>query len=147
MTRLDLRVNNNVNHFKDIKVGEIINLENVTVGQYNGKAQFMFTSRSIITARPKDPNMPQINGGQNITYVIGVDSEPNYLEGITANNANGVDFTNNLQVDSSKVNLNTPGIYEVKISVVGVTNYPNISITITIRVRNEAKPEIGRAHV
>ena len=140
MTRLDLRVNNNVNHFKDIKVGEIINLENVTVGQYNGKAQFMFTSRSIITARPKDPNMPQINGGQNITYVIGVDSEPNYLEGITANNANGVDFTNNLQVDSSKVNLNTPGIYEVKISVVGVTNYPNISITITIRVRNEAKP-------
>ena len=139
MTRLDLRVNSNTNHFKDIKVGEIVDLENVTVGQYDGKAQFMFTSRSKITARPKDPNMPQINGAKNLTYVIGIDSEPNYLEGVTANNANGVNYTSNLQVDSSKVNLNTPGTYEVVISVVGVTNYPNISTTITIRVRNEAQ--------
>lgn len=138
MVRLDKRVNDS-NKLLGIEVGEIIDLENVTIGQYQGKAQFMFTNRSVVTSRPKDPNKPEIYGAKNITYVIGVTESINYLEGVTAKNANGIDFTNKLEVDTSMVDLTEYGNYDVTILLPNIPGYGTISQTIKVYVRNEAQ--------
>src|SRR5690554_3228564 len=138
MVRLDKRVNDS-NKLLGIEVGEIIDLENVTIGQYQGKAQFMFTNRSVVTSRPKDPNKPEIYGAKNITYVIGVTESINYLEGVTAKNANGIDYTNKLEVDTSMVDLTEYGNYDVTIFLPNILGYGTISQTIKVYVRNEAQ--------
>lgn len=90
--RLDTRVNAQPNPFTNIEVGAIVDLFNVTVGQYDSKAQLLFTSRSTIVTRPKNPEVISIYGAVNRNYVIG-NPAPNYLEGITAKNGYGDEFT------------------------------------------------------
>lgn len=131
--RLDTRVNNPSNQFDQIKVGDIVNLFNVTVGQYAGKAQFLFTSRSLIEARPKNPEIISIYGAVNKNYIMG-DALPNYLEGITAKNGFGEDFTQYLVVDTSAVKLNEPGNYDIKVSL---SNDSSVSAIYTLFVRKE----------
>lgn len=135
--RLDKRVNASPYAFDTIQVGEIIDLFNVTVGQYAGKAQFLFTSRSSVVSRPKNPEIISIYGAVNRNYTIG-DVAPNFLEGITARNGYGDVFTSLLGVDTDAVNLNVPGDYEV---IVYLNNYLNVVTTYTIFVRNPI--EIG----
>jgi hypothetical protein len=135
--RLDKRVNVSPYVFDTIQVGEIIDLYNVTVGQYAGKAQFLFTSRSSVISNPKNPDIISIYGAVNRNYTIG-NVAPNFLEGITARNGYGDDFTSLLGVDIDGVNLNVPGDYQV---IVYLNNYLNVVTTYTIFVRNPI--EIG----
>lgn len=133
VVRLDTRVNTSPYPFTTIEVGDIVDLFNVTVGQYQAKAQLLFSSRSSIVSRPKNPEIININGAVNKNYIIG-DALPNYLEGITAKNGYGDDFTSLLGYDAPNVDLNTPGDYEI---TVYVNNHPNVFITYTLFVRNE----------
>ncbi len=135
--RLDTRVNVAPYPFTDINVGDIVDLYNVTVGQYAAKAQFLFTSRSSIVSRPKNPEIISIYGAENRNYIIG-DPIPNYLEGITAKNGYGDDFSTLLGYDAPNLDLNTPGDYEITIYL---NNYPDVYVTYTLFVRNEI--EIG----
>ncbi len=142
MSRLDTRVGvseANINTFKGVKVGEIIDLTNVTVSSYAGKAQFMFTSISDISVRPKDPLKPQITGVQNFTYIIDVSEKPNYLEGVSATNSVGGVFTSSLTFDDSNVNYQEYGNYEVKITLPDVNGYGEMIAISTVYVRNEAQ--------
>lgn len=135
--RLDKRVNTAPYLFDTIQVGEIIDLYNVTVGQYASKAQFLFTSRSSVVSKPKNPEIISIYGAINRNFTIG-DATPNFLEGITARNGYGDDFTSLLGVDTDSVNLTVPGDYEV---IVYLNNYLDVVTTYTIFVRNPI--EIG----
>ena len=135
--RLDKRVNTSPYLFDTIQVGEIIDLYNVTVGQYAGKAQFLFTSRSTVVSKPKNPEIISIYGAINRNFTIG-DATPNFLEGITARNGYGDVFTSLLGVDTDNVNLTVPGDYQV---TVYLNNYLDVVTTYTIFVRNPI--EIG----
>lgn len=135
--RLDKRVNTSPYLFDTIKVGEIVDLYNITVGQYAGKAQFLFTSRSSVVSKPKNPDIISIYGTTNINFTIG-DATPNFLAGITAKNGYGDDFTSLLGVDTSLVDLDVPGDYEV---TVYLNNYQDVIATYIIYVRNPI--EIG----
>ena len=131
--RLDTRVNAQPNPFTSIDVGTIVDLFNVTVGQYDSKAQLLFTSRSSIVSRPKNPEIINIYGAVNRNYVIG-DPTPNYLEGITAKNGYGDDFTTLLGYDAPNIDLTTAGDYEI---TVYLNNYQDVYVTYTLFVRNE----------
>src|SRR5690554_3688786 len=138
--RLDTRVNGSNNPLASIAVGEIISLENVTVGQYQQKAQFLFTTRSKVTVRPKDVNQPFIHGTQNHVYIIEVDTPINFLNGVTAGNAAGANYLDKLTVDSSNVNYEVPGEYEVTYRLSGIEGYNDIVIKVSVNVRNQPKP-------
>lgn len=135
--RLDKRVNVTPTPFDTIKVGDIVDLFNVTVGQYAAKAQFLFTNRSTIVSRPKNPEIISIYGAVNRNYIIG-DPVPNYLEGITARNGYGDDFTSLLGYDAPQVNLTQAGDYEITIYL---NNHANVYVTYMLYVRKEI--EIG----
>ncbi len=135
MVRLDQRVNDTPYPFTDIKVGEIVDLFNVTLGQYAGQAQLLFTRRSSIDARPKNPKTISIYGVNNKNFIVG-GIEPNLLEGITAKNGFNADFTHLLDVDDSLVNFNVAGNYEV---TVYLTTDSSVFATYTLYVRNQAE--------
>ena len=135
MVRLDQRVNDTPYPFTDIKVGEIVDLFNVTLGQYAGQAQLLFTRRSSIDARPKNPEIISIYGAHSKNFIVG-ESEPNLLEGITAKNGFNADFTDLLDVDDSLVNFNVAGNYEV---TVYLTTDFSVFATYTLYVRNQAE--------
>lgn len=133
--RLDTRVNNSPFPFDTISIGEIIDLYDVTVGQYASKAQFLFTNRSSIEAKPKNPEIISIYGSTNINFIIG-DPVPNFLEGITAKNGFGATFTHLLDTDISEVNLNEAGNYKVKVFL---TSDPTNFVTYTVYVRKQVE--------
>lgn len=135
--RLDKRVNAVPTPFDTIKVGDIVDLFNVTVGQYAARAQFLFTNRSTIVSRPKNPEIISIYGAVNRNYIIG-DPVPNYLEGITARNGYGDDFTSLLGYDAPQLDLTTAGDYEITIYL---NNHPDVYVMYTLFVRKEI--EIG----
>ena len=134
--RLDTRVNA-TNPFTNINVGEIVDLFNVTVGQYNSKAQLLFSSRSTVVARPKNPEIISIYGAGNRNFIIG-DPTPNLLEGITAKNGYNVDFTSQLAYDAPNLDLSKAGDYEI---TVYLTGHSDVYTTYTLFVRKEI--EVG----
>ena len=136
--RLDTRVNS-TNALANVQVGEIIDLNNVTVGQYEGKAQFLYTSRSSFVVKPKDANKPFISGTKNFTFVIGVDESIDFTFGVTAANANGVNYTSKLQINSSQVNYTVPGTYEVTYTLSGIAGYDTLVETIIVIVRDQSQ--------
>ncbi|MDD2574947.1 MAG: endonuclease [Acholeplasmataceae bacterium] len=138
MVRLDQRVNDSPYPFTDIKVGEIVDLFNVTLGQYTGEAQLLFTRRSSIEARPKNPEIISIYGTNSKNFIVG-EAEPNLLEGITAKNGFNTDFTHLLDVDDSLVNLNVTGNYKV---TVYLTTDSSVFATYTLYVRKPAEPGV-----
>ena len=138
MVRLDQRVNDTPYPFTDIKVGEIVDLFNVTLGQYAGQAQLLFTRRSSIDARPKNPETISIYGVNNKNFIVG-EIEPNLLEGITAKNGFNTDFTHLLDVDDSLVNFNVAGKYKV---TVYLTTDSSVFATYTLYVRKPVEPGV-----
>lgn len=134
--RLDTRVNT-TNPFTAIHVGEMVDLFNVTVGQYQGKAQLLFTSRSTIVGRPKNPEIISIYGAVNKNFIIG-DPLPNLLEGITARNGFNQDFTAQLQFDAPNLDFTEAGDYEI---IVYLPGHSEVYVTYTLFVRKEI--EVG----
>src|SRR5690554_326406 len=54
--RRDERVNDSTNPLTALVAGDMIHLQNVTVGQFDGSSQLMFTKRSAVIKKPKDKN-------------------------------------------------------------------------------------------
>ncbi|HHT82431.1 MAG TPA: hypothetical protein GX003_03205, partial [Acholeplasmataceae bacterium] len=134
--RLDTRVNDLPYAFSNVEVGQIVDLYNVTIGQYDNKAQFLYTRRSEIHIRPKDPTQIVFYGVVNKLHTLG-DPAPNYSAGITAKNGLGDDFTSQIVVDSSLVDLDTVGVYEVHIYL---SSDESVKISYEITVRKPAQP-------
>lgn len=82
---------------------------------------------------------PSINGISDKTVTVG--DTVDYLSGITATDGKGTDITGNIEVDSSKVDVNTPGTYQITYKVTdsyGFSTGANCNITV-----NEKKEEVA----
>lgn len=74
------------------------------------------TATTSITVTVVDRTAPVISGVAGMTYVFG-DPAPNYLAGVTATDNVDGDVTADIVVDSSAVDLTTPGLYAVTYQV------------------------------
>ena len=74
---------------------------------------FTFSLLSLIACQ-KEPDIvpPHITGAKDITYYMGR-GEPDYLNGVSANDNIDGDITSQIEVDLSEVDLETPGIYPI----------------------------------
>lgn len=82
---------------------------------------------------------PSINGISDKTVTVG--DTIDYLSGVTATDGKGTDITGNIEVDSSKVDINTPGTYQITYKVTdsyGFSTGANCNITV-----NEKKDEVA----
>lgn len=82
---------------------------------------------------------PSINGVSDKTVTVG--DTIDYLSGITAVDGKGTDITGSIEVDSSKVDINTPGTYQITYKVTdsyGFSTGANCNITV-----NEKKEEVA----
>lgn len=82
---------------------------------------------------------PSINGISDKTVTIG--DTIDYLSGVTATDGKGTDITGSIEVDSSKVDINTPGTYQITYKVTdsyGFSTGANCNITV-----NEKKDEVA----
>ena len=82
---------------------------------------------------------PSINGISDKTVTVG--DTIDYLSGVTAVDGKGTDITGNIEVDSSKVDVNTPGTYQITYKVTdsyGFSTGANCNITV-----NEKKEEVA----
>lgn len=82
---------------------------------------------------------PSINGVSDKTVTVG--DTIDYLSGITAVDGKGTDITGSIEVDSSKVDINTPGTYQITYKVTdsyGLSTGANCNITV-----NEKKEEVA----
>lgn len=82
---------------------------------------------------------PSINGISDKTVTVG--DTIDYLSGVTATDGKGTDITGSIEVDSSKVDINTPGTYQIAYKVTdsyGFSTGANCNITV-----NEKKDEVA----
>lgn len=82
---------------------------------------------------------PSINGISDKTVTVG--DTVDYLSGVTATDGKGTDITGSIEVDSSKVDINTPGTYQITYKVTdsyGFSTGANCNITV-----NEKKDEVA----
>lgn len=82
---------------------------------------------------------PSINGISDKTVTVG--DTVDYLSGVSASDGKGTDITGNIEVDSSKVDINTPGTYQITYKVTdsyGFSTGANCNITV-----NEKKEEVA----
>jgi len=88
------------------------------------------TSNLVINVHVIDAGYPLILGAVDIFYNIG-DSVPNYLDGLTAEDAVDGDLTSNITVNSSQVNLDEVGVYNL---VYSVSDGSNRTTTVIVHV-------------
>lgn len=82
---------------------------------------------------------PSINGISDKTITVG--DTIDYLSGVSASDGKGTDITGSIEVDSSKVDINTPGTYQITYKVTdsyGFSTGANCNITV-----NEKKEEVA----
>lgn len=82
---------------------------------------------------------PSINGISDKTVTVG--DTIDYLSGVTATDGKGTDITGSIEVDSSKVDINTPDTYQITYKVTdsyGFSTGANCNITV-----NEKKEEVA----
>lgn len=82
---------------------------------------------------------PSINGISDKTVTVGDNID--YLSGVSATDGKGTDITGSIEVDSSKVDINTPGTYQITYKVTdsyGFSTGANCNITV-----NEKKEEVA----
>lgn len=82
---------------------------------------------------------PSINGISDKTVTVG--DTVDYLSGVSAVDGKGTDITGSIEVDSSKVDINTPGTYQITYKVTdsyGFSTGANCNITV-----NEKKEEVA----
>lgn len=104
----------------------------ITVTDDNGNTTSVDIKISVIDA-------PSINGISDKTVTVG--DTVDYLSGVSASGGKGTDITGNIEVDSSKVDINTPGTYQITYKVTdsyGFSTGANCNITV-----NEKKEEVA----
>lgn len=104
----------------------------ITVSDDNGNTTSVDIKISVIDA-------PSINGISDKTVTVG--DTVDYLSGVTAVDGKSTDITGSIEVDSSKVDINTPGTYQITYKVTdsyGFSTGANCNITV-----NEKKEEVA----
>lgn len=104
----------------------------ITVSDDNGNTTSVDIKISVIDA-------PSINGISDKTVTVG--DTIDYLSGVSATDGKGTDITGSIEVDSSKVDINTPGTYQITYKVTdsyGFSTGANCNITV-----NEKKEEVA----
>lgn len=82
---------------------------------------------------------PSINGISDKTVTVG--DTIDYLSGVSATDGKGTDITGSIEVDSSKVDINTPGTYQITYKVTdsyGFSTGANCNVVV-----NEKKEEVA----
>ena len=82
---------------------------------------------------------PSINGISDKTVTVG--DTVDYLSGVSAVDGKGTDITGSIEVDSSKVDINTPGTYQITYKVTdsyGFSTGANCNVVV-----NEKKEEVA----
>ena len=82
---------------------------------------------------------PSINGISDKTVTVG--DAVDYLSGVSAVDGKGTDITGSIEVDSSKVDINTPGTYQITYKVTdsyGFSTGANCNVVV-----NEKKEEVA----
>lgn len=123
----------NLKHNDEITYSKSGDYDNtITVTDDAGNSTDIDIKISVIDA-------PVINGISDKTVTVG--DTIDYLSGITAVDGKGTDITGNIEVDSSKVDINTPGTYQITYKVTdsyGFSTGANCNITV-----NEKKEEVA----
>lgn len=104
----------------------------ITVSDDAGNSTDIDIKISVIDA-------PSINGISDKTVTVG--DAVDYLSGVSAVDGKGTDITGSIEVDSSKVDINTPGTYQITYKVTdsyGFSTGANCNITV-----NEKKEEVA----
>lgn len=104
----------------------------ITVSDDNGNTTSVDVKISVIDA-------PSINGISDKTVTVG--DTIDYLSGVSASDGKCTDITGSIEVDSSKVDINTPGTYQITYKVTdsyGFSTGANCNITV-----NEKKEEVA----
>lgn len=83
---------------------------------------------------------PSINGISDKTVTVG--DTVDYLSGITASDGKGTDITGSIEVDSSKVDINTPGTYQITYKVTDSYGFSTFGANCNVVV-NEKKEEVA----
>jgi len=92
------------------------------------------TATASITVTVVDRTAPVISGVAGMTYVLD-DPAPNYLAGVTATDNVDGDVTADIVVDSSAVDLTTPGVYIVTYQVEDSSGNESPLAQTTIQVK------------
>lgn len=82
---------------------------------------------------------PSINGISDKTVTVG--DTIDYLSGVSATDGKGTDITGSIEVDSSKVDINTPGTYQITYKVTdsyGFSTGANCNITVNEKAQEVA---------
>lgn len=123
----------NLKHNDEITYTKSGNYDNtITVTDDAGNSTDIDIKISVIDA-------PSINGISDKTVTVG--DTVDYLSGVTATDGKGTDITGSIEVDSSKVDINTPGTYQITYKVTdsyGFSTGANCNITV-----NEKKEELA----
>lgn len=123
----------NLKHNDEITYSKSGDYDNtITVTDDAGNTSDIDIKISVIDA-------PSINGISDKTVTVG--DTIDYLSGITATDGKGTDITGSIEVDSSKVDINTPGTYQITYKVTdsyGFSTGANCNITV-----NEKKEEVA----
>lgn len=123
----------NLKHNDEITYSKSGDYDNtITVTDNAGNTSDIDIKISVIDA-------PSINGISDKTVTVG--DTVDYLSGVTATDGKGTDITGNIEVDSSKVDINTPGTYQITYKVTdsyGFSTGANCNITV-----NEKKEEVA----
>ncbi|HCB66955.1 MAG TPA: hypothetical protein DEP70_05295 [Acholeplasmataceae bacterium] len=98
------------------------------------------TSNLVINIYVVDTGNPVILGAIDITYEIG-DAVPDYLLGVTAEDAVDGDLTNHIEVNSSNVNLEAEGLYNLVYTVRdGSNRTATVVVSVTVIDPNYVEP-------
>ena len=123
----------NLNHNDEITYTKSGDYDNtITVTDDAGNSTDIDIKISVIDA-------PVINGISDKTVTVG--DTIDYLSGVSASDGKGTDITGSIEVDSSKVDINTPGTYQITYKVTdsyGFSTGANCNITV-----NEKKEEVA----
>lgn len=123
----------NLKHNDEITYSKSGDYDNtITVTDDAGNTSDIDIKISVIDA-------PSINGISDKTVTVG--DTVDYLSGVTAVDGKSTDITGSIEVDSSKVDINTPGTYQITYKVTdsyGFSTGANCNITV-----NEKKEEVA----
>lgn len=123
----------NLKHNDEITYSKSDDYDNtITVTDDAGNTSDIDIKISVIDA-------PVINGISDKTVTVG--DTIDYLSGVSASDGKGTDITGSIEVDSSKVDINTPGTYQITYKVTdsyGFSIGANCNITV-----NEKKEEVA----
>lgn len=123
----------NLKHNDEITYSKSGDYDNtITVTDDAGNSTDIDIKISVIDA-------PSMNGISDKTVTVG--DTIDYLSGVSATDGKGTDITGSIEVDSSKVDINTPGTYQITYKVTdsyGFSTGANCNITV-----NEKKEEVA----